>query len=120
MSPFEKPYPPDPITYSHYDALVDALEARFGSGASGFMVVGYDEPVGRRCSVAGEVEIVEGDRSDYDRLSRFHYRGGVQRFVQRVYRMTRRGELVGVIVYQYPLVRTQGEEGGRGLLAWGG
>jgi len=37
VSPFEKPYPPDPITYSHYDALVDALEARFGSGAAGFI-----------------------------------------------------------------------------------
>ena len=34
---FEKPYPPNPITYSHYDALIDALEARFGSGATGFL-----------------------------------------------------------------------------------
>jgi len=34
---FEKPYPPNPITYSHYDALVDALEARFGSGAEGYI-----------------------------------------------------------------------------------
>ncbi len=33
---FEKPYPPDPITYAHYDALVDALEARLGPGAKGF------------------------------------------------------------------------------------
>jgi hypothetical protein len=34
---FAKPYPPDPITYSHYNAVVDALETRFGSGASGFI-----------------------------------------------------------------------------------
>ena len=34
---FAKPYPPNPITYSHYDTIVDALEARFGSGASGFI-----------------------------------------------------------------------------------
>lgn len=37
MTGFEKPYPPDPITYSHYDTLIDALEARFGSGAEGFI-----------------------------------------------------------------------------------
>jgi hypothetical protein len=34
---FEKPYPPNPINYSHYNTLVDALETRFGSGASGFI-----------------------------------------------------------------------------------
>jgi len=37
MPAFEKPYPPNPITYSHYNTLVDALEARFGSGAAGFI-----------------------------------------------------------------------------------
>ena len=37
MMAFEKPYPPNPITYTHYDSLVDALEARFGSGASGYI-----------------------------------------------------------------------------------
>jgi len=37
MPGFEKPYPPNPITYSHYNALVDALEARLGSGAAGFI-----------------------------------------------------------------------------------
>jgi len=30
VSPFEKPYPPDPITHSHYDALVDALDGTEG------------------------------------------------------------------------------------------
>jgi len=34
---FEKPYPPDLITYSHYDAIVDALEARFGASAFGYI-----------------------------------------------------------------------------------
>ena len=34
---FAKPYPPSPITYAHYDALVDALEARFGSSATGYL-----------------------------------------------------------------------------------
>ncbi len=37
MSGFQKPYPPDPITYTHYNALVDALEARFGSAAQGII-----------------------------------------------------------------------------------
>ena len=34
---FEKPYPPNPITYTHYNAIVDALEARFGSAAEGYI-----------------------------------------------------------------------------------
>lgn len=34
---FQKPYPPNPITYSHYNTLIDALEARFGSGAAGYI-----------------------------------------------------------------------------------
>ena len=37
MVSFSKPYPPDPITYQHYNSLVDALEARFGSGAEAFI-----------------------------------------------------------------------------------
>ncbi len=36
MTAFGKPYPPDLITYTHYNALVDALEVRFGPGASGY------------------------------------------------------------------------------------
>ena len=35
MAAFEKPYPPDPIMYTHYNTMVDALESRFGSGAQG-------------------------------------------------------------------------------------
>ena len=34
---FQKPYPPDPITYQHYNVMVDALESRFGGGAQGFI-----------------------------------------------------------------------------------
>ncbi len=34
---FQKPYPPDPITYNHYNAIIDSLETRFGSGATGFI-----------------------------------------------------------------------------------
>lgn len=37
MSGFEKPYPPDPITYNHYNILVDALESRFGSGVQDYI-----------------------------------------------------------------------------------
>jgi len=95
---------------SHTDLVGDLNpDVRVVKGWGKEVMVGYDEPrVDHVCSVAEEVEIFEGDRSDYDRLSHLHYRGGVQRFIQRVYRMTRRSELVGVIVYQYPLVRTQG------------
>lgn len=41
MSGFEKPYPPNPITYTHYNALVDAQETRFGSAAQGFIKTGH-------------------------------------------------------------------------------
>jgi len=34
---FEKPYPPDTITYTHYDTLVDALETRFGASAQAYI-----------------------------------------------------------------------------------
>jgi hypothetical protein len=34
---FEKPYPPDPILYTHYNALVNAIEARFRPSAEAFI-----------------------------------------------------------------------------------
>jgi hypothetical protein len=34
---FPKPYPPTPIDYQDWDTLVDALEARFGSSAAGYI-----------------------------------------------------------------------------------
>ena len=34
---FEKPYPPDPITYTHYNTIIDQLEARFGSKAENYL-----------------------------------------------------------------------------------
>ena len=35
--PFPKPYPPTPIDYEDWNTLVDALEARFGPSAVGFI-----------------------------------------------------------------------------------
>jgi hypothetical protein len=35
--PFPKPYPPTPIDYEDWNTLIDALEARFGSSAAGFI-----------------------------------------------------------------------------------
>ena len=34
---FPKPYPPTPIDYEDWNAVIDALEARFGSGTIGFI-----------------------------------------------------------------------------------
>ena len=97
------------VATSHTDLVGDLNpDVRVVKGWGREVMVSYDEREERQCSVTEEVEIMEGCRSDYDRLSYLHYRGGVQRFIQRVFRMTRRGELVGVIVYQFPLVRTQG------------
>ena len=36
-TPFPKPYPPTPIDYEDWNILIDALEARFGPSASGFI-----------------------------------------------------------------------------------
>ena len=97
------------VATSHTDLVGDLCpDIRVVKGWGLEVMVYYDAPVEQACSVAEEAVIMEGEQADYERLSYLHYRGGDVRFPQRFYRMTYRGELVGVIVYKYPLVRTQG------------
>ena len=97
------------VASSHTDLLADLNpDIRVVKGWGEEVMISYDTPEPRGCSVADEVELEEADKSDYDRLSYLHYRGGRLVFPQRFYKMTHRDEEVGVIVYKYPLVRTQG------------
>ena len=97
------------VASSHMDLLGDLNpNIRIVKGWGKEVMVSYDTPEPRSCSVASEIELKEGDKTDYDKLSYLHYRGGRLVFPQRFYKLTHRGEVVGVIVYRYPIVRTQG------------
>ena len=99
------------VASSHTDLLGDLNpDIRVVKGWGEEVMVSYDTPEPRDCSVASEIVLEEGDKTDYDKLSYLHYRGGSLRFLQRFYKLTHRDEAVGVIVYKYPLVRTQGRK----------
>ena len=61
-----------------------------------------------RCSVVDDVAVREGAKEDYRRLSHLHYRDERLPAPREIYAMERRGELIGVVVYSYPAVRTAG------------
>ena len=99
------------VVSSHTDLLADLQpDIRVVKGWGMDVMVSYDSPEHKGCSVAGEVVLDEADKTDYDKLANLHYRGGRLVFPQRFYKLTHRGEVVGVIVYRYPLVRTQGRK----------
>ncbi|MCW4013649.1 MAG: ABC transporter ATP-binding protein, partial [Candidatus Bathyarchaeota archaeon] len=97
------------VATSHTDLLRDLNpDTRIVKGWGDEVMIRYDHPIARQCSLIDEITISEGDRSDYDRLKYLHYRGGVLQFIQRFYKMMHGETLVGIIAYKYPLVRTQG------------
>nr|BDD43620.1 hypothetical protein 4 [Moraxellaceae bacterium] len=99
------------VATSHTDLLGDLNpDTRIIKGWGDEVMIKYDHPVPRGCSISDEITIEEGNRGDYDRLKYLHYRGGALRFTQRFYRMMHDETLVGVIAYKYPLVRTQGRK----------
>jgi GNAT superfamily N-acetyltransferase len=61
-----------------------------------------------KCSVTGDISIREGSREDYEKLGHLHYRDSRLPVPRGIYAMERRVELVGVVVYSYPLVRASG------------
>ena len=61
-----------------------------------------------RCTVIEGITIREGMREDYRRLGHLHYRDEGLPVPREIYAMERRGELIGVVVYSYPAVRTAG------------
>ncbi len=54
------------------------------------------------CSLIREMKIEEGNRGDWQKLSVFHYRGHGVAVPRKIFRLVRKDELCGVIVYSYP------------------
>jgi ABC-type transport system involved in cytochrome c biogenesis ATPase subunit/N-acetylglutamate synthase-like GNAT family acetyltransferase len=68
----------------------------------------YPNKPAKECSIVQEIYIEEGSLDDYKKLAGFHYRGSRIVAPQKIFVLKRREELVGVIVYRYPPVRTYG------------
>ena len=97
------------VVATSHDDLVDLNpDIRVVKGWGEEALVSYEQVTPRPCSVSDEVIVEEGTKRDYDRLSFLHYRRSRLTFPMRYFKLTHRGELVGVIVYKYPLIRTQG------------
>jgi ABC-type ATPase with predicted acetyltransferase domain len=62
----------------------------------------YPNTPAAECSLTREMKIEEGTRDDWKKLSSFHYRGHGVSVPRKIYRMVRKDELCGVIVYTYP------------------
>jgi ABC-type transport system involved in cytochrome c biogenesis ATPase subunit len=60
-----------------------------------------NEPVAE-CSLTREMRVEEGTREDWQKLSSFHYRGHKFAVARKIFRLIRKDELCGVIVYSYP------------------
>jgi ABC-type ATPase with predicted acetyltransferase domain len=60
-----------------------------------------NEPLAQ-CSLIQEMKIEQGNKEDWRRLSGFHYRGHNVAVPRRIFRLVRKDELCGVIVYSYP------------------
>ncbi len=54
------------------------------------------------CSLIREMQIEEGGKEDWQKLSGFHYRGHKVAVPRKIFRLVRGDELCGVIVYSYP------------------
>jgi ABC-type ATPase fused to a predicted acetyltransferase domain len=62
----------------------------------------YPNSPATECSLTKEMKIKEGTRDDWQKLSRFHYRGHKIAVPRKIFRLVRGDELCGVIVYSYP------------------
>jgi len=54
------------------------------------------------CSLIRQMKVEEGNKEDWQRLSGFHYRGHKFAVPRKIFRLVRKDELCGVIVYSYP------------------
>ena len=62
----------------------------------------YPNDPAAECSLIKEMKIEEGTREDWKKLSIFHYRGHGVSVPRKIFRLVRKDELCGVIVYTYP------------------
>jgi len=81
------------------------IHKRFGSE---IQVEYLDKQSNPECSLVQEMHLEEGSMDDYKKLAGFHYRNSQIAAPQKIFALKRKEELVGVIVYRYPPVRTYG------------
>ena len=62
----------------------------------------YPNEPAAECSLIREMKVEEGNREDWQKLSGFHYRGHKVAVPREIFRLVRKEELCGVIVYSYP------------------
>ncbi|MDI9577056.1 MAG: ABC transporter ATP-binding protein [Thermoproteota archaeon] len=62
----------------------------------------YPNESATECSLVKEMKVEEGNKEDWRRLSGFHYRGHNVAVPRKIFRLVRKDELCGVIVYSYP------------------
>ena len=75
------------------------MRKRFGEE---IQIIYYPNTPAVECSLTQEMKIEEGTRTDWQKLSAFHYRGHNIAPARKIFRMIRSDELCGVIVYSYP------------------
>jgi ABC-type lipoprotein export system ATPase subunit len=89
---------------THYDLLQDLapnvlVEKRFGKEIK---VSYFPDAHVSECSLAKEMIIEVGSTADWVGLASFHYRGHRTAAPRKIFRLMRKDELCGVIVYAYP------------------
>lgn len=62
----------------------------------------YPNTIASECSLIREMAIEEGTKDDWQKLCSFHYRGHNVAVPRKIFRLIRKDELCGVIVYSYP------------------
>lgn len=62
----------------------------------------YPNEPAPECSLIRQMKVEEGNKEDWQKLSCFHYRGHGVAVPRKIFRLVRKDELCGVIVYSYP------------------
>jgi ABC-type transport system involved in cytochrome c biogenesis ATPase subunit len=88
---------------THSDLLYDLnpsvlIRKRFGEEIK---IDYYPNTPAAECSLTKEMKIEPGTREDWKKLSIFHYRGHGVSVPRKIFRLVRKDELCGVIVYSY-------------------
>jgi len=89
---------------THTDLLEDLnssvhIHKRFGKEIT---VNYYTNMPAKECSLIKEMRTTEGTTEDWKKLASFHYRSHKIAGLRKIFRLKRRDELCGVIVYCYP------------------
>jgi ABC-type lipoprotein export system ATPase subunit/GNAT superfamily N-acetyltransferase len=75
------------------------VHKRFGKE---IQVTYYPNEVAPQCSLIREMKVVQGSIEDWRKLSFFHYRGHNVSVPRKIFRLVRKEEVCGVIVYSFP------------------